>query len=185
MSNYVDTKELIHAKQWADGMAFCAILSKYRPELMWVPDHLPLAEIVVAYTITLAAVAELCHSLVFAQAHMRHSSFADREAITSQRRKISHSLDIARFVSIVIRSLRHFMGVSAVLLPRRLSNVKAIRLSYQYHGFETWRDLTIRRLSAAYMRQWIGSVLVQIMACRLFGAKALSKPVLGYCQLDH
>ena len=29
-----------------------------------------------------------------------------------------------------------------------------------------------------------GSALVQIMACRLFGAEPLSKPVLGYCQLD-
>ena len=38
--------------------------------------------------------------------------------------------------------------------------------------------------SAAYMRQWIGSALVQIMACRLFGAKPLSKPTLGYCQLN-
>ena len=37
--------------------------------------------------------------------------------------------------------------------------------------------------SAAYMCQWIGSSLVQIMACRLFGAKPLSKPVLKYCQL--
>ena len=34
------------------------------------------------------------------------------------------------------------------------------------------------------MRQQIGSALVQIMACRLFGAKPLSKPMLGYCQLD-
>ena len=39
-------------------------------------------------------------------------------------------------------------------------------------------------LSAAYMRQWIGSALVQIMACRLFGAKPLSKPMLGYFYLD-
>ena len=38
--------------------------------------------------------------------------------------------------------------------------------------------------SAAYMRQWIGPALVQIMACRLFGDKPLSKPTLGYCQLD-
>ena len=38
--------------------------------------------------------------------------------------------------------------------------------------------------SATYMRQWIGSALVQIMACRLFGAKSLSKQMLGYCQLD-
>ena len=33
------------------------------------------------------------------------------------------------------------------------------------------------------MRQWIRSALVQIMACRLFGAKPLSKPVLDYYQL--
>ena len=34
------------------------------------------------------------------------------------------------------------------------------------------------------MRQSIWSALVQIMACRLFGAKPLSKPMLGYCQMD-
>ena len=38
--------------------------------------------------------------------------------------------------------------------------------------------------SGAYRRQWIGLALVQIMACRLFGAKPLSKPKLGYNQLD-
>ena len=38
--------------------------------------------------------------------------------------------------------------------------------------------------SAAYMRQWIGSAIVQIMVCRLFGTKSLSKPTLGYCQWD-
>ena len=40
--------------------------------------------------------------------------------------------------------------------------------------------------SAAYMRQWMGSMgsaLVQIMACHLFGPKPLPKPMLGYCQL--
>ena len=36
----------------------------------------------------------------------------------------------------------------------------------------------------AYMRQWTGSLLVQVMACRLFGAKPLPEPVLLYCQLD-
>ena len=40
-------------------------------------------------------------------------------------------------------------------------------------------------LSAAYMRQWIGSALVQIMARRLFGAKPLSKPMLACCQFYH
>ena len=38
--------------------------------------------------------------------------------------------------------------------------------------------------SAAYVRQLKGSALVQIMACRLFVAKPLSKPTLDYCQLD-
>ena len=38
--------------------------------------------------------------------------------------------------------------------------------------------------SAAYMRQWIKSALVDIIAYRLFGTKPLSKPLLGYCQLD-
>ena len=38
--------------------------------------------------------------------------------------------------------------------------------------------------SAAYMRQWIVSALVQIMACRLLGAKPLSKQMLAYRQLD-
>ena len=38
---------------------------------------------------------------------------------------------------------------------------------------------------ASYMRQWIGSVLVQMMACRQFSAKPLSKAMLEYCYLDH
>ena len=42
-------------------------------------------------------------------------------------------------------------------------------------------DLSPR--SAVYMRQWTGSALVQIMACRLVGAKPLSEPTLVYCLL--
>ena len=45
------------------------------------------------------------------------------------------------------------------------------------------KDINSSPHSAAYMRQWIGSALVQIMACRLFGAKPLSKPMLCYSQL--
>ena len=37
---------------------------------------------------------------------------------------------------------------------------------------------------AAHMRQWIELSLVQVMACRLFGAKPLPEPMLAYCQLD-
>ena len=38
--------------------------------------------------------------------------------------------------------------------------------------------------SAAYMRQRIGTTLVQIMACRLSGLKPLPKPMFGCSQLD-
>ena len=56
------------------------------------------------------------------------------------------------------------------------------KVSYQHH----LKPYYINSFppSAAYMRQWIGWALVQIMACRLFGTKPLSKPMLGYCQLD-
>ena len=37
------------------------------------------------------------------------------------------------------------------------------------------------RPSDTYMRRWTGPSLVQIMACRLFGAKPLSEPILEYC----
>ena len=37
---------------------------------------------------------------------------------------------------------------------------------------------------AAYMRQWTRPAFVQVMACRLFGAKPLPEPILAYCQLD-
>ena len=51
----------------------------------------------------------------------------------------------------------------------------------------TWRSalclLNSSSPRVAYMRQWIGSVYMQIMACRLFGTKSLSKPMLGYYQL--
>ena len=61
-------------------------------------------------------------------------------------------------------------------------------LSYQLGlptvPLDTLSTLTHPPPSAAYMRQWMESALVQIMACCLFGAKPLSKPMLGYCQLS-
>ena len=38
--------------------------------------------------------------------------------------------------------------------------------------------------SDAYMRLWTRSALVQVMTCRLFGAKPLADPMLTYCRLD-
>ena len=35
----------------------------------------------------------------------------------------------------------------------------------------------------AYMRHWNESELIQVMACRLFGAKPLPEPMVDYCQL--
>ena len=40
------------------------------------------------------------------------------------------------------------------------------------------------RPSDAYMCQWTRPSLIQIMACRLTGAKPLSEPMMGYCLLD-
>ena len=37
---------------------------------------------------------------------------------------------------------------------------------------------------AAYLRQWTGSALAQVMTCRLFGAKPLPEPLVVYCKLD-
>ena len=39
-------------------------------------------------------------------------------------------------------------------------------------------------LSTAYMRQWTGSTLLQVMACRLFGSQPLPEPMMTVCQLD-
>ena len=47
---------------------------------------------------------------------------------------------------------------------------------------ELARNIYSTPSSAAYRRQWIGEALVQIMACRLFGAKPLSESILGYCR---
>ena len=46
------------------------------------------------------------------------------------------------------------------------------------------KDFNSSPTSAAYMRQWIGTALVQIMACHLFSAKPLSKSMLGYYQSE-
>ena len=45
-------------------------------------------------------------------------------------------------------------------------------------------DIHWANSSAAYMCQWTGSALVQIMACRLFDVKPLHETMLVYCQLD-
>ena len=42
----------------------------------------------------------------------------------------------------------------------------------------------LNSLRPGYMCHWTGSLLVQVLACRLLGAKPLPEPVMTYCQLD-
>ena len=48
--------------------------------------------------------------------------------------------------------------------------------------FVSWSIFNSSPPSATYMRQWIGSALVLIMACRIFGTKPVSQLLPGICQ---
>ena len=75
----------------------------------------------------------------------------------------------------------HSAHYDVTVMRRHRPTLLLERLSwYQCKGV----DVDPSYPNAAYMHAWIGSALVQIMACRLFGAKPLSKPLLGYCQLN-
>ena len=52
------------------------------------------------------------------------------------------------------------------------------------HGISKPQWINSSLPNAAYLRQWTGSSLVQVMACRLFSAKPLLETILLYCQLD-
>ena len=66
--------------------------------------------------------------------------------------------------------------VVAVCLKQNYSEITRLRIYSKLHN-------TLRP-GDSYMRQWTGSSLVQIMACCLFGAMTLSKPILAFCQLE-
>ena len=89
----------------------------------------------------------------------------------------------------------HFLNENSFKFHKDLFPRVRLTICHNYHSFfhtpggnqkisATPRWVNSSPPSAAYMCQWIGSSLVQIMACRLFGAKPLSKPMLDYCQLD-
>ena len=54
----------------------------------------------------------------------------------------------------------------------------------EYKGFVQVALFNASPPSVAYMCQWTGWALDQVMACRLFGAQPLPEPMLAYCQLD-
>ena len=65
----------------------------------------------------------------------------------------------------------------------KVSSLKCIWKHVKCRPFCPW-GVNSSPPSAAYMRQWTGSELFQVMACRLFGANPLPEPMLVYCQLD-
>ena len=69
-------------------------------------------------------------------------------------------------------------------LPRKSPYIKNLKIC-NLSSCENQELLNLTCLSLVrHMRQWTGSALFQVMACRLFGAKPLPEPMLVYCQLD-
>ena len=58
------------------------------------------------------------------------------------------------------------------------------RLFMAIYTIDEYEDVKSLRPSDACMRRLTSTPLDQIKACRLFGAKPLSEPMLTYCQLE-
>ena len=85
---------------------------------------------------------------------------------------------------LLMRSLEAHLNRFSVVWRNSLIKIKLKMISLRCATVcSGWSELT-HSLSAAYMHQWTGSALVQIMACCLDGAKPLSKPMLTDCQLN-
>ena len=70
------------------------------------------------------------------------------------------------------------------ILSIGIQEIKCIQILKSRKVFIQGNTINSSPPGDAYMRQWIRSVLVQIMACRLFSAKPISIPMLGYSQLN-
>ena len=87
----------------------------------------------------------------------------------------------------VIRSFRNLTAVSEGLPVKFQSDMITLTLGVAASILGEILHITSLKWSpssAAYIRQWTGSALVQVMACRLFGAKASNVPVATHCQLE-
>ena len=84
-----------------------------------------------------------------------------------------------------MRNTNLFLCVVSLLSFRKMY-LKIIFLfdSYLFHVPVSSHPLNSSPPSGAYMCQWTGSSLVQVMACHLIGAKPLPEPMLVYCQPD-
>ena len=65
----------------------------------------------------------------------------------------------------------------AIFMVKELSSIVTTS------GFPKVNMISLRPRDA-YLCNWIGSSVVQVMACRLFGAISLPEPMLSYRQLD-
>ena len=83
------------------------------------------------------------------------------------------------------------MGVESVLwilmalcLSTRVSATTVLtNTSLSIIAFPDILGFNLSSPTAAYMGRWTESALVQVMSCRLSGAKPLTGPLLPYCQL--
>ena len=78
---------------------------------------------------------------------------------------------------------RHVSTLRAELISGNIKCILTFYVTSQHWGGAN-RRVNSSSPSPAYMRQWTGSALFQLMACRLFGAKPLPEPMLALCQLD-
>ena len=102
-----------------------------------------------------------------------------------QLSKTIHYSDVTwglmQFISLATR-----LFVQYLLHANNKENIKAFITcpAPQTNGFPSQRAINSLRPSDAYVRQTNMPTLLQIMACRLLGAKPLSEPMLPYCQLN-
>ena len=87
--------------------------------------------------------------------------------------------------SIVLYCLLSILVVAGadVLIPNQFVNLN-FKLTFTFSTLQATVPVNSSPPNAAYMRRWTGLSLVQVMACRLLGAKPLPEPMLIYCQLD-
>ena len=82
------------------------------------------------------------------------------------------------------------VAMSSNMLNQRLCGYRNLLLTGWAQRLEwnrnkcKWICINSLRPTDAYMRQYTSPPLIQIMACRLLGAKPFSEPMLLYCQLD-
>ena len=125
----------------------------------------------------------------------------DHTILKDYKEKISKNIFISCFIKycwLYTRLIFHFIASKCVWNAKHLFNSTTVSKKYIF-VYTIYMQITFHTVqcnrapksifnssppSAAYMHQWIGWALFRTMACCLFGAKPLSKPMLRYCQLD-